>query len=56
MINSAPLSFYTFQFKVFIQCAMDHSDYYDPFLSMLLGDDETAEEESGGQGSGSSAA
>lgn len=27
------------QFKGFMQCAIENSDYYEPFLSMLLGED-----------------
>ncbi len=29
------------QFKVFMKCTMDHSDYYEPFLAMILGEEET---------------
>lgn len=31
------------QFKAFMQCAIDNSDYYEPFLSMLLGEEEDEE-------------
>ena len=33
------------QFKAFIQCTTDHADYYEPFLTMLLGEDGSQQEE-----------
>ncbi|GLC36786.1 hypothetical protein PLESTB_000783100 [Pleodorina starrii] len=42
-------------FKAFLQCAIDHRDYYEPFLEMLGGLPEDEGEEAGdqqGQGEG----
>lgn len=37
----------TWQFKTFIQCAMDNSEYYEPFLNMLLGESDAGPDETG---------
>ena len=38
------------KFKVFIQCAMDNSEYYEPFLNMLLGEPDADSESTEGKG------